>query len=98
MPWVVKRLRAEAPGMEPEVGPSDAAIEQLRRDLDRVTAELRFAVDRFGAALGPRTARDQETSPGAMTPPVAPRIGRASMRESPLADLFRATDNRPRAR
>lgn len=73
------------------------AVARLEREVARVAGELAEALARFRAELD-ETAASERVVPS--VPPLrpAPSSGaagrRASMRDSPLAHLFRATDNR----
>ena len=74
-----------------------AAVERLEREVARVAGELAEAMARFRFELVDGAASERSV-PSA--PPLRPvpssraSSRRASMRESPLAHLFRATDNR----
>jgi len=96
------RIRRDAEGDARRIR-SDAAIdtgeavERLEREVARVAGELAEAIARFRGELEESAVAGQIVpSAPALRPIPSPRASprRASMRDSPLAHLFRATDGR----
>ncbi len=86
-----RRIRSDAAAGTGE------AVERLEREVARVADELAEAIARFRCELeeGAASERDAPSAPP-LRPVPSPRVSsrRASMRESPLAHLFRASDTR----
>jgi hypothetical protein len=101
-----RRVRRAAARTARDVAAELAVLEQLATDLRRAVRRRRATVApaRAGArrppparlSARPATARAAAPRPAPATPGAssARRDGRASMRSSPLAELFRATDAR----
>ncbi|MGI8594739.1 MAG: hypothetical protein ACR2ML_10320 [Solirubrobacteraceae bacterium] len=73
------------------------AVERLEREVARVAGDLAEAIARFRGELEQGAASEPPattTRPLRPTPSSPASSRRASMRDSPLAHLFRATDNR----